>query len=422
MDDREVVAAIAAGDLAALADAYDQYAESLYGYCHSLLSEPADAADAVQDTFVVAAGRLGGLRDPRKLHPWLYAVARNECHRRLRAAEAGLDEAVDASGDPGDDTNRAELRRRVRSALSDLAPGDREVLSLELRHDLHGADLAAVLGVSRHQAHALVVRTRGQLEQDLGALLVARSGRRGCLALDTLLADWDGRLTAVMRRRISRHADQCEVCGNRRRGTLRNAVLFGMAPLAELPGWLREDVLRLCSDTSELTLAYRQEVTLRAGPFGPNGFPQPIRPPRRRALALARIAAAAGIVIAVASAGIITVLALSGSHVPHSLDAVRTSRGPVTSSAPAGSAAAPASGPPTASQPTIGSQGPAAIPTPSAPAATTAKPSPSHSKTASAPTPTPSPTPTPTATPTATPTPTATTPTPTPTATTTPSF
>ena len=80
MDDREIVAAIVAGDPAGLADAYDKYAESLYGYCRWTLGEPDDAADAVEDTFVIAAARLGGLRDPRKLRPWLYAVARNECH------------------------------------------------------------------------------------------------------------------------------------------------------------------------------------------------------------------------------------------------------------------------------------------------------------------------------------------------------
>jgi RNA polymerase sigma factor (sigma-70 family) len=429
MDDREVVAAIAAGDLAGLADAYDQYAESLYGYCHWMLNDPADAADALQDTFVVAAGRLGGLRDPRKLHPWLYAVARNECRRRLGAAEAGPDEAADAPGDlddPDDDSDRAELRRRVRSALSDLGPDEREVLELELRHDLHGADLAAVLGVSRNQAHSLVVRTRDELEKDLGALLVARTGRRDCRALDTLLADGDGRLTAIMRKRIGRHADQCEVCGKRRRGTLRNAALFAMAPLAVLPGWSREDVLGLCSDTSAPALTYRQEVTRRAGPFGPNGFPQPIGSPRRRALVLARIAAAAGIVIAVTSAGIITALALTGSHVPHSLDAVRGSSRPVTGSAPAaptGSAGTPAIASPTVSQSTAASQDPAVLPTQTAPSApaTTAKPSPSPSKSASASaTPTPTPTPTVTA-PTPTPTSTATT-TPFPTPTVTPSF
>src|ERR1700693_2827364 len=97
MEDPEVVAAIVAGDPAGLAEAYDRYAVPLYAYCRSMLREPADAADAVQDTFLIAVARLRGLRDPDKLRPWLYAVARNECLRRLRAATAtsALDEARD---------------------------------------------------------------------------------------------------------------------------------------------------------------------------------------------------------------------------------------------------------------------------------------------------------------------------------------
>ena len=63
MRDSEVVAAIVAGDPEGLAEAYDRYASPLYTYCRSLLREPADAADAVQDTFVIAASRLAGLRD-----------------------------------------------------------------------------------------------------------------------------------------------------------------------------------------------------------------------------------------------------------------------------------------------------------------------------------------------------------------------
>ena len=95
MRDREMVAAIVAGDPAGLAAAYDSYAPALHAYCRSMLPEPADAADAVQDTFLIAAAKLAGLRDPDRLRPWLYAVARNECHRRLRArgATVGLDEA-----------------------------------------------------------------------------------------------------------------------------------------------------------------------------------------------------------------------------------------------------------------------------------------------------------------------------------------
>ena len=54
MQDREVVAAIVAGDPEGIAQAYDTYALPLYSYCRSLLREPADAADAVQDTFLIA--------------------------------------------------------------------------------------------------------------------------------------------------------------------------------------------------------------------------------------------------------------------------------------------------------------------------------------------------------------------------------
>ena len=97
MEDPEVVAAIVAGDPAGLAEAYDRYAMPLYSYCRSMLREPADASDAVQDTFLVAVAKLRDLRDPGQLRSWLYAVARNECLRRLRAgtALAALEEAED---------------------------------------------------------------------------------------------------------------------------------------------------------------------------------------------------------------------------------------------------------------------------------------------------------------------------------------
>ena len=53
-----------AGDPRGIAEAYDRYAMPLYAYCRSLLREPADAADAVQDTFLIATAKLGELKDP----------------------------------------------------------------------------------------------------------------------------------------------------------------------------------------------------------------------------------------------------------------------------------------------------------------------------------------------------------------------
>jgi RNA polymerase sigma factor (sigma-70 family) len=422
MDDREIVAAIAAGDPAGLAGAYDEHAESLYGYCRWMVGEPEDAADGIQDAFVIAAARLGGLRDPRKLRPWLYAVARNECHRRLRGSGAGLDDATDLAGPPDDagggDAHRAELRRVVRAALDGLNPGEREAIELDLRHDLHGADLAAVLGVPRNHAHTLASHARSQLDRALSALLVARTGRRGCAELDLLLDGWDGRLTALPRKRVSRHIDQCEVCAGRSRGALRPAVLYGMPPLATLPPGLRGEVLWLSADSGPQAQSYRRDVMQRAGSFQPNGFPQAVRAPRRM-LALSGVAAAVGVLIALAATGIVTVLALTGSHSPRPAAADRSARPPGTAGAPAtadtGSAggaspgASPASSvPSTSAAAVIGAAPPVAS---SSATPTKATPSPSRSATSSAPaSPTPRftlPTPTPTPTPTTTPTPTA---------------
>jgi len=283
MHDREIVAAVVAGDPAGLAAAFDTYAAVLHVYCRSLLAEPADAADAVQDTFVIAAARLGGLRDPDRLRPWLYAVARNECLRRLRgrARIAALDEAAemtDTAAGPAEEADRASVTELVTAAVAGLNPGDREVIELTLRHDLDGGELADALGVPVNQAHALASRARGQLERSLGALLVARAGRGECEELRAILDGWDGKLTILLRKRVSRHIDSCEVCGERKRRELSPAMLLGglPLPLLVLPAGLREQVLRLVSSDSPADRQHRQRIVRRAGKFQRSGFPVPV--------------------------------------------------------------------------------------------------------------------------------------------------
>jgi RNA polymerase sigma factor (sigma-70 family) len=275
MDDREIVAAIAAGDPDGLADAYGKYAESIYGYCRWILPEPGDAADAVRDTFALAARQLGHLRDPGKVRSWLFSTARSECLRRCRSEISGASEAdgfadlgsdvfadlgsadlgsdgfadlgsdgfADLGGAGRRDAERAELRRVIHVTLAKLTPDEREAVQLSLWHDLDDTDLAAVLDVSRPRAYALASNGRRQLEKALGALRIARSGRDSCPELGALLADWDGRLTVPTLNLATLHIDQCEGCTRRRRGRLRPEVLGRLLPLPALPPELREKVL-----------------------------------------------------------------------------------------------------------------------------------------------------------------------------------
>ena len=89
MQDRELAAAIVIGDPDGLAEAYDRYAAPLYTYCRFMLPDPhppGESADAVADTFIIAAAKLQGLREPDQLGSWLHAVAQNECLRQLEPA------------------------------------------------------------------------------------------------------------------------------------------------------------------------------------------------------------------------------------------------------------------------------------------------------------------------------------------------
>jgi RNA polymerase sigma factor (sigma-70 family) len=285
MRDRDIAASLAAGDPEGLTAAYDRHATGLYGYCRSLLEEPSDAADAVQDAFIIADAKLGALRSQGRLRAWLYAVARNECHARLRAGARPA-----RPGDPAElaaapvladgvaDQGQGELRYLVLDAMSRLSPDEREVAELTRRHGLDDADLAGVLGVPVGQAHALAGKTGEQLDRALGTLLVAGTGAGTCPGLDALLEGWDGRPTVVWRTRAGRHVDGCEACSRRRRQVLSPAMLLRLLPLPVPPDSLREHVLWLVPDDSPEAASYRDEVIGRAGPLDPAGFPVQIAP------------------------------------------------------------------------------------------------------------------------------------------------
>jgi len=283
------------------------------------------------------------------------------------------DQPADITGRPadrGDNAERAELTRRVSAALAGLDHDEREVIELHLRHDLDIADLATVLGMPRNKVDALASRARGKLERALGALLVARMGRESCPALDSLLADWDGRLTtltAPTRYLVTQHIERCQACEKGSRRALRAAVLSGIGPPAALPSGLREQVLNLGASRNP-DAAGRPDVVQRAASRPPNELAGATRFPwwsRIRANPGAATATGAIALWGMAALSAVLILVTGGRAVGDL--AVHIGNGPVaTASAPASpssgvSASAKASKPPAhSSPPSAGVPAPAA--------------------------------------------------------------
>jgi len=253
-----------------IAALFDRYAQQLYGYCRSRLSEPA-ATEAVQDTFIIAAAKISRLSPPERLRVWLFALARNECHRRLlgSARSAALYETAGAA----DDT-------------------DREISELSVRHGFYGADLADILGVPRDQAHILAARARSGFQKSLGVLPMARSARERCGELGTILDRQGGRTGPMLRLRVRRHLRRCAVCGVRRRDGLSPAIVLGMRPVAPLPAQLRRRTLDLVSAESPAATARRATVLRRTARFSTDGFPVQLASPSASGRRIAALAAA----------------------------------------------------------------------------------------------------------------------------------
>ena len=186
---------------------------------------------------------------------------------------------------------RVELAELVRAAAAGLDERDQLVMELSLRQDLAGADLAAAIGVTTSQAHVLVHRMRDRLSRSLGAITVARMGRDDCDELGAMLEGWDGTFSVLIRKRVARHVERCEVC-DETRSRFSAAALFGAAPVLAAPADLRDAVLTAAS----------RGMAPRHGPhFDGDGFPRPPRSARVADLARSRLAVAAALILAVAA-------------------------------------------------------------------------------------------------------------------------
>jgi RNA polymerase sigma factor (sigma-70 family) len=113
-----LVARVQSGDEAAWAALTDRYTGMLWSVARGMRLSHADAADAVQTTWLRLVESLSGLREPERLGAWLATTVRREAlailRRSLTSRPSGLAawEDVPSADDPLD----AALLRRERDA------------------------------------------------------------------------------------------------------------------------------------------------------------------------------------------------------------------------------------------------------------------------------------------------------------------
>ena len=295
MSDRDLVAALRAGDRLAAGQVYDIYGTRLYAYCHELLADPKLSADALRDTFIVAVNRIRELAEPEEFGAWLYALARKECMRVGISDDAPADAAGAARGD--------RLARLALDCYSMLEPDERELLDLAFRHRLVDSDLALVLGLDESQISSRVTQAQAGLETSLLVVLAARTGDPKCAEAAEFgrrFDDIDGKGVPTWLQGAARHVERCSICGDavRNRRPLR---LFEELPHSFMPPGVRSRVLEALRDPAGSALA--EQIAERAGRFDEAGFPtaggSKISRGRKWALPLGGFVVAAAAVLAI---------------------------------------------------------------------------------------------------------------------------
>jgi RNA polymerase sigma-70 factor (ECF subfamily) len=149
--DEGLVSRLAAGDVDAAAELYDQYAGRVFALARRILRDGADAEDVVQDVFA-QAWRTAKRFEPTRgsVGAWLLVMTRTRAIDRLRARHARPDMSPEASPDTVHDQApqaseqllSEEQAVRIRHALIQLPAPQRTALELAYYDGLTHSEIA----------------------------------------------------------------------------------------------------------------------------------------------------------------------------------------------------------------------------------------------------------------------------------------
>jgi RNA polymerase sigma factor (sigma-70 family) len=167
---RETLASAVAGDEAAFARIVATYDDEMYRVCVAICRDQTVAADAVQSAWAIAWRKLGSLRDPAAVRPWLITVAVNEARKLLRKRSRRSE--VEQIGDIPDRHGGADPATGVAmldliAALERLKPDDRALLVLRYMAGFDASEIASALEATPDAVRQRLKRLMDRLREEL---------------------------------------------------------------------------------------------------------------------------------------------------------------------------------------------------------------------------------------------------------------
>ena len=163
-DETELARRLMSGDANAFDAFVDHFRAKIFRYTWLMCGQREDAEDVAQDTLLQAFASFGQLREPERIRPWIFRIARNACLTKRRKSvfapsqELSAEEfppVADWSGLPDRQFLQAELRHVLEHSIGALPENYKSVMLLRDVEELSTQETAGILDLTED-----VVKTR----------------------------------------------------------------------------------------------------------------------------------------------------------------------------------------------------------------------------------------------------------------------
>ncbi len=159
---------------AAVASLVDQYAAALYRVAYSVLRNPSDAEDAVQEAFLRVLRHRETLAEVRDHRVWLIRIVWNIVLDRKRRSKtrpetddvAELVRVLPSTGLSQEErAAAAQHHAHVLARVEQLPAKERQVLLLSAFEELSSVEIASVLGITESSVRSRLFRARNLMAE-----------------------------------------------------------------------------------------------------------------------------------------------------------------------------------------------------------------------------------------------------------------
>jgi RNA polymerase sigma-70 factor, ECF subfamily len=178
--DAHLLTEVLAGNLEAFAGIIRHHNQRMFRIARSIVTDDAEAMDAVQESFITAYERLGDLKDPQALGVWLGRIVRNTALMRLRSNRryefmetSDLDNVLELSVPqppqrlPEGEIANIELRRLLEECIDELPDAFRTVFMLRAVEQCSTSDTARILEIEEATVKTRYHRAKRLIQQRL---------------------------------------------------------------------------------------------------------------------------------------------------------------------------------------------------------------------------------------------------------------